>query len=147
VQGALAVNRPCFLVVDREYPGNISTRKLVIETAKFNVITAYSSEEALTTLRRFPMVDGIVMDAPIGDEPCAELVKQIREIEPNVPIVVTSDRGYVDCGEVEYHLEKFEPRKLLDVLQTLRPRDVSRIESHDDAEDEAEDKARNRSRS
>jgi DNA-binding response OmpR family regulator len=142
VRGTLAVNRPCFLVVDREYPGNISARKLVIETAKFNVITAYSSEEALITLRRFPMVDGIVMDAPIGDEPCAELVRQIREIEPNVPIVVTSDRGYVDCGEVEYHLEKFEPRKLLDVLQTLRPRDVARIEAQDDAEDEAQDRSR-----
>lgn len=25
--------RPCFLVIDREYSGSISTRKLVIETA------------------------------------------------------------------------------------------------------------------
>ena len=24
--------RPCFLVVDREFPGSISTRKLVLET-------------------------------------------------------------------------------------------------------------------
>jgi hypothetical protein len=36
----LLMDRPCFLVVDREYPGSISTRKLVIETGKFNVITA-----------------------------------------------------------------------------------------------------------
>lgn len=34
--------RPCFLVIDREFPGSISTRKLVLETAKFNVLTAYS---------------------------------------------------------------------------------------------------------
>jgi hypothetical protein len=26
--------RPCFLVLDQEYPGSISTRKLVIETRK-----------------------------------------------------------------------------------------------------------------
>ena len=39
--------RPCFLVVDREFPGSVSTRKLVIETAKFNVLTAYSGREAL----------------------------------------------------------------------------------------------------
>ena len=26
--------RPCFLVVDNEYPGSISTRKLVLESAK-----------------------------------------------------------------------------------------------------------------
>ncbi len=125
------VIRPCFLVIDHEYPGAISTRKLVIETAKFNVLTAYSSAEALLTLRRFPKVDGIVMDAPMGDEPCAELVRQLREIEPDVPIVVTSDRGYVDCGPVEHHLESFEPRKLLGVLQTLRPRAAAEIAQHD----------------
>jgi CheY-like chemotaxis protein len=125
------VIRPCFLVIDREYPGSISTRKLVIETAKFNVLTAYSSEEALLTLRRFPKVDGIVMDAPMGDQPCADLVKQLREIEPDIPIVITSDRGYVDCGPVEHHLENFEPRKLLSVLQTLRPRATAAIVEHD----------------
>jgi hypothetical protein len=38
--------RPCFLVVDHEYPASVSSRKLVLETAKFNVITAYSNLEA-----------------------------------------------------------------------------------------------------
>ena len=46
--------RPCFLVIDREYASSISTRKLVIETAKLNVITAYSGAEAIETLKRFP---------------------------------------------------------------------------------------------
>jgi hypothetical protein len=40
VHPTLPMDRPCFLVVDQEYPGSISTRKLVIETGKFNVITA-----------------------------------------------------------------------------------------------------------
>ena len=40
--------RPCYLVIDRETSNGISTRRLVIETeAKFNVITAYSSHEAI----------------------------------------------------------------------------------------------------
>lgn len=63
------MTRPCFLVVDREHSGSISTRKLVIETAKFNVITAYSSDEAIDTLRRFPAVSGIVLDAGMKDMP------------------------------------------------------------------------------
>jgi CheY-like chemotaxis protein len=63
------VVRPCFLVVDREFPGSISTRKLVIETAKFNVLTAYSGEEAIETLKRFPAIDGIVLDAGVGASP------------------------------------------------------------------------------
>ncbi len=32
--------RPCFLAVDREYALSLSARKLIIETAKLNVITA-----------------------------------------------------------------------------------------------------------
>ena len=39
--------------MDAEFPGSISSRKLVIETAKFNVITAYSGTEAIETLERF----------------------------------------------------------------------------------------------
>ena len=46
--------RPCFLVIDKQYPGSISARKLVIETAMLNVITAYSAEEAVATLPASP---------------------------------------------------------------------------------------------
>ena len=66
--------RPCFLVIDREHPGSISTRKLVIETAKFNVITAYSAAEALETLALFPNITAIVLDASIGDMSCSESI-------------------------------------------------------------------------
>lgn len=48
------MTRPCFLVIECEYPGNISARKLVIETAKMNVISCYSCAEGIATLRRFP---------------------------------------------------------------------------------------------
>ena len=70
--------RPCFLVVDNEYPGSISTRKLVIESAKLNVITAYSAEEAIETLNRFPNVDGVVMDTQLQGRPCSEVVQLLR---------------------------------------------------------------------
>jgi hypothetical protein len=41
------MERPCFLVVYNDFSHSISTRKLVIESAKFNVITAYSAERQL----------------------------------------------------------------------------------------------------
>ena len=69
------MTRPCFLVIDREFPGSISTRKLVIETAKFNVITAYSGLEAFDTVQRFPALSGAVVDGGIEDIPCADLVR------------------------------------------------------------------------
>jgi response regulator RpfG family c-di-GMP phosphodiesterase len=80
VLGCEIMIRPCFLVVDQEHSGSISTRKLVIETAKFNVITAYSGAEALETLNKFPGVDAVVLDAGVRDIPCTALVKQISNV-------------------------------------------------------------------
>ncbi len=123
--------RPCFLVIDPDYPGTISTRKLVIETAKFNVITAYSGAEAIETLRRFPKLHGVVMDAKIPDIPCGELAGKLKEIVPDIPIVVTSGRSYEDCGPIGHHLETYDPKALLDLLKSLCPEQASRILQHD----------------
>ncbi len=88
--------RPCFLVIDREFPGSISTRKLVIETAKFNVLTAYSGQEALEVFTRFPAVTGIVLDGGLDDIPCGELADKIKLLQPNVPIIVITTPGFTD---------------------------------------------------
>jgi hypothetical protein len=89
------MDRPCFLVVDHEYPGDISTRKLVIESAKFNVITAYDADEAITCLKRFSKVDGVVINAEMGnDEECRGLIENLRKVVPKLEIVVTSAGGY-----------------------------------------------------
>lgn len=45
--------RPIVLMAEVEPPEGLSARKLVLETGKFNVITAYSVEEALETLVAF----------------------------------------------------------------------------------------------
>jgi hypothetical protein len=59
--------RPCLLIVEPEPAEALSTRKLVVETGKFNVITAYSGEEALASLERFPGVDGVVVHSGMED--------------------------------------------------------------------------------
>ena len=92
------MTRPCFLVIDREFAGSISTRKLVIETAKFNVITAYSSAEAIETLRKFPAVSGIVLYAGIKDMACETLVHLLKSIQPSIPVVVVTTPGSRQCG-------------------------------------------------
>ena len=77
--------------MDREFPGSISTRKLVIETAKFNVITAYDEAEALDCLRRFPKVDGVVVNADMADDgECRKLIDNLRAIVPNLDVIVIS---------------------------------------------------------
>lgn len=115
------MDRPCFLVVDREYPGSISTRKLVIESAKFNVITAYDTDEAVTCLKRFPNVDAVVVNAHMGSEDeCKTLIGRLREVVPGVNIVVTSAGGYRHCVRDEHHVDSLDPKRLLDCLQSLK---------------------------
>jgi DNA-binding response OmpR family regulator len=120
-------NRPCFLVVDQEHSGSISTRKLVIETAKFNVITAYSGAEAIQTLKRFPAIDAVVLDAGIRDLACHEVVNQLREIQPRVAIVAVGTLGYGLCDGADYYQETFDPGRLLRLLQKLVPEKTAQI--------------------
>jgi len=124
--------RPCFLVIDREFPGSISTRKLVIETAKFNVLTAYSGQEALEVFMRFPAVTGIVLDGGLDDIPCGELAKKIKLLEPKVPIIVITTPGFDGCPQCDYQLESFDPAKLLEILRSLKPDATAQIEKRNE---------------
>jgi CheY-like chemotaxis protein len=128
----LSMNRPCFLVIDREFPGSISTRKLVIETAKFNVLTAYSGKEALEVFTRFPAVNGVVLDGGIEDLPCDKLAEQIKAIEPKVPIIVIAAPGFKGCPMSDYQLESFDPARLLEILRGLKPDASEEIEKRNE---------------
>jgi DNA-binding NtrC family response regulator len=125
--------RPCFLVIDREFPGSISTRKLVIETAKFNVLTAYSGREALEVFKRFPAVDGVVLDGGIDDISAEELTEELKAIQPKIPVVVIAFPGFDGCPRADFHLESFNPAKLLEILRGLKPKESALIEKHDEA--------------
>ena len=120
--------RPCFLVIDREYAGSISTRKLVIETAKLNVITAYSGSEAIQTLEKFPNVDGVVADTGIEDMAFDDLVRSLKSIRPAIPVVAINRPASGGSKLADYQLESFEPTRLLELLRKLEPEKSQAIE-------------------
>jgi CheY-like chemotaxis protein len=126
------MTRPCFLVIDREYSGSISTRKLVIETAKFNVLTAYSAPEGVETLRRFSAVDGIIMDAEMPEMPCPELVRSLKQIAPSVPVIIVHRPLTDACAGADYQLDSFDPRRLLMLLQGLCPEQTEAVEQRNE---------------
>jgi DNA-binding NtrC family response regulator len=132
--------RPCFLVVDREFSSGISTRKLVIETAKFNVITAYSAVEALETLAAYPAVNGVVVDEHVEGIDCAELVSKLKKIKPTLPIIAVGGEGH--CETADYVVASFSPAKLLEVLQKLQPAETKAIEQINQTLSEQESKQR-----
>jgi DNA-binding response OmpR family regulator len=124
--------RPCFLVVDREFPGSISTRKLVIETAKFNVLTAYSGVEALEIFQRFPALSGVVLDAGLEDITCRLVTQTIKAQQANLPVIVIASPGDEDCPEADFLLESFEPAKLLETLKGLEKKASEEIEKRNE---------------
>ena len=113
--------RPCFLIVDRETSGSISTRKLVIETAKFNVITAYSSKEAVTTLEKFPEIDLVVTDSGMFDMDCDVMITALKAVKPSIQVVVINTPRGSSCKLADYTLDTFDPKELLALLQRLQP--------------------------
>ena len=126
------MTRPCFLVVDHEHFGNISTRKLVLEAAKFNVITAYSANEAIATLTRFPSVDGIVTDAELPGMLCTDLIKAFKLIAPKAPVILVRRPMFQYCEGADYQLDSFDPRVLLEMLERICPNQISAIEKHEE---------------
>jgi len=119
--------RPCFLVVDHEFAGSISTRKLVLETAKFNVITAYSYAEARATLERFPNVQACVVNGH-SDGKAEHLLSHIETFHPTVKRVLTGHKMNVNAS-VDLHVETYSPEALLLGLRKLFPQDAAKAES------------------
>ena len=121
------------IIMPREYNGTIlmiepemlesfSAHKLVVETAKHNVITAYGGIEGLALFKRFPAVDAIFTDSELNDYDCAKVAKQIRAANPTIPIVVLSPTGHTRCGsEISDILPSHEPHRILDYLAERLP--------------------------
>lgn len=124
--------RPCFLILDNDFPGSISSRKLVIESAKLNVITAYAQQEAIQTLERFPQVDGVVINAEMeGRMSCREIIDKLRIVRADIPIITVSATGHNPCGGEQFHVSSYDPRQLLNILEQVRPETAKAIR-HDE---------------
>jgi DNA-binding response OmpR family regulator len=75
------------MIVESEPAEGLSTHKLLIETAKHNVLTAYSGREGLEMLKRFPEVDAIVFDTALEDLSCEEFKREVRKHKSECKII------------------------------------------------------------
>jgi hypothetical protein len=77
--------RPTIIVAEAEPGQALSTRKLVLETAKFNVLTAHSTDEALDIFQSFPNASCLVaVDGEIVD--CERVLKFARTIRDDIAL-------------------------------------------------------------
>jgi DNA-binding response OmpR family regulator len=112
--------RPALLVAEPEPSDGLSTRKLVLETAKFNVVTAHSTEEAIEAYQLFPAISAAILVAS-PEVNCEAAVQAIRQSEPpgTLPIVALSPRIGFMCDGVDYTLPSRDPHALLELVRSL----------------------------
>lgn len=103
------------LVIEVEPPEGLSARKLVLETARHNVITAYSGKEGLKILHRFPNVDAVVLHSELRDIDCGTVTRAIKNFNAKLPIIVVSPR-HTDCDGADFVVPSHEPQELLNLL-------------------------------
>jgi len=106
-------------MAEMEPPEGLSARKLVLETGKFNVITAYSIEEALDTLASFPKVHALVLHISMCHEmECDDVITQIKAKVPGVPVIALSPTSARRFALADDTISSHEPQELLNLLRS-----------------------------
>lgn len=111
--------RPTLLIAEPEPIHAISARKLVLETAKFNVITAHSGKETLEFLQKFPNVDGIVVHSEMRDVEASKLFGNLKTIDANKPTILLMSGVARSRMHADHTLPSDEPDSLLQLLREL----------------------------
>ena len=110
--------RPTILVAEPEPLQALSVRKLVLETAKFNVLTAHTTAEGMEIYKAFPNIALAVLVAEY-DIGCDQIAAAIKRDLPNVPVVVLSARDGFKCPGADHHLSSYEPDELVNLVREL----------------------------
>ena len=110
--------RPTILVAEPEPTNVLSTRKLVLETAKYNVLTAHSTLEAVQIFRSCSKLSAavLVLDGVID---CRRLTDTIKAAKPRIPVIVLAPRLAQRCDNADHNLSSHEPEQLLVLLRKL----------------------------
>lgn len=112
-------HRLSFLIIETEPSDGLSTRKLLLESAKHNVITAYSGKEGIEMFKRFPNVDAICIDAELRDLTGSEVAKSVKSKNPKIRIVGLSPRLAARCDWADETIDSHDPAALLKLLEEM----------------------------
>ena len=110
--------RPTILVAEPEPLEALSTRKLVLETGKFNVLTAHSTAEAIELFNMFPNVSAAVI-AEGRQVNAVEIARTIRTTTTKPRIIYLSPSPGAKGEFADDTLSSYEPVLLLELLRSL----------------------------
>lgn len=109
--------RLAFLIVEPEPSQNLSTRKLLLESAKHTVINAFGQEEGLQLFKRFPNIDAVIIDSDMNG--WSRVAKRIREHSPNIPLVCLDSRIGAKSSWGNKTVSSHDPAALLKMLEEM----------------------------
>lgn len=103
------------LMIEEEQPEGLSARKLVVETVKHNVLTAYNAKDGVDLLKRFPNVDAILVHSrQLAKRP--SLLTEVRTLCPGKPIILASPFADESNPEATFVVDSHKPPALLKLL-------------------------------
>ena len=112
------------LMIEEEQPEGLSARKLVVETAKHNVLTAYNADDGIDLLRRFPNIDIVLVHARVLDQR-PDVLAEVKALAPKAPIILASPGAEQSRPEVSYVIDSHQPHQLVTLLADDLKVDVS----------------------
>jgi len=102
----------------------LSSRKLLAESAGYNVLSAVSGAQAFQLIEDHS-VDLVILDTAVRDMPLAKLVEQLHRKMPDVPIYLMNAQPWVPDavkGKVDGVFEKMrDPQIMITELERLFP--------------------------
>ena len=110
--------RPAFIVAEPEPEQALSSRKLLLETFKFNVITAHSVAETLDLVRLFPNSTALIVHCGLPGFDAGIAIQKVKQTAPNLPIIaLTPTERELKWADDVVH--SHHPQELLDLVQRL----------------------------
>jgi len=96
----------------------LSVRKLVLETGKFNVLTAHSTREALDLFHFFPNISAAVL---VGETviDCDKVASAIKNATDKVCIIYLHGSVGGRCSRSDHDLSSHEPESLVELMRAL----------------------------
>ena len=110
--------RPAFIVAEPEPEQALSARKLILETFKYNVVTAHSVVETLELVRLFPNIHALIIHCGIPEFNADDLIRSVKISVPNLPIIaLTPTESTLKWADHVVH--SHDPQELLDLVRRL----------------------------
>jgi CheY-like chemotaxis protein len=116
--------KPLILCIEDD-PSYLSLRKAVLERSGYNVIGVVRADDALKALRDSP-VTAIIADHLLEGTTGTELAREMKQIKPDIPIILFSGNVPQDLSCVDVYVRKGEPtEKLLSIVRDVVQRSYS----------------------